>query len=407
MSRITPSNVLPPSDSRRSGRGAVFSILGVGAATAAAHLGNNFTTYLIGGLMDRFAFTPVQMGAWSMTETLAYAAAMFLLAPQVARWSPRQLMIAAGLLVVAAQLASAALVSYLPLLIGRVLTGFGFGLANSALNLAAGRQEHPARAISAGIAVQTVLFAIINIGLPLVGAHYGVSGMFAALAGLSALFTLAAGWLPAEPATPGVDPDATVTARLGAEGWRVLASMALFTFGSLAIWPFMERAAHSIGMSAVTFGRYQSVATLVSALGNLILAAIAARLQLSWSLAAAVSLCAGACAALTTVSTGLTFGLALILFNASWFICYPLLLGVAYSVDDSGGRLAVLSSAVWLLMMSLGSLATGVIAQVLGDYRLVGPLGMVICLVSGVTIWPLARRLDARKRTARLAANAA
>jgi len=146
---------------------------------------------------------------------------------------------------------------------------------------------------------------------------------------------------------------------------------------------------------------------LASALGNLILAAIAARLRLSWSLTLAVLTCAGACAALTTVSTGWAFASALILFNSSWFICYPLLLGIAYSVDGSGGRLAVLSSAVWLLMMSLGSLATGVLAQALGGYRLVGPLGMVFCVISGATIWPLARRLDSSRRLARLAVDAA
>jgi membrane protein implicated in regulation of membrane protease activity len=95
------------------------------------------------------------------------------------------------------------------------------------------------------------------------------------------------------------------------------------------------------------------------------------------------------------------------LFNASWFICYPLLLGIAYSVDGGGGRLAVLCSAVWLLMMSLGSLATGVLAQALGGYRLVGPLSMIFCVISVAIIWPLARRADASNRLARLAADPA
>ena len=374
-------------------------VLGIGAATAAAHIGNNFTTYLIGGLIDRFGFTTVQMGAWSMAETLAYAAAMFLIAPRVASLSPRLLMILAGVLVTVAQLGSAALVSFAPLFLGRLMTGFGFGLANTALNLAAGRHKHPARAISVGIAVQTLLYALINIGLPMVGARFGVAGMFGALAVLSALFTLAAGWLPSGRAKPIDGASVLGTVRLGADGWQVLAAMALFTYGSLAIWPFMERAAHSIGIPAVTFGRYQSVATLVSALGNLALAAIAARLRVSWSLILAIIICASACAALTTVSSGAAFAWALIAFNASWFICYPLLLGIAYSVDGAG-RLAVLSSAIWLLMMSLGSLSTGVLAQWLGGYQLVGPIGMVFCMGAAATIWPLARRLDHRRRTA-------
>lgn len=378
----------------------VSFVLGIGAVTAAAHMGNNFTTYLIGGLMDRFGFTPVQMGAWSMAETLAYAAAMFLIAPRVASLSPRLLMVGAGALVAAVQLWSAALTSYPPLFIGRIATGIGFGLANTALNLAAGRGEHPARAISVGIAVQTLFYALINIGLPLIGARFGVAGMFAALAALSAFFTLAAGWLPAGPGSGSSHGLPAVTPRpaLGTDGWRVLTAMALFTFGSLAIWPFMERAAHAINIPAVAFGRYQSAATLLSAVGNLALAAVIARLRLIVPLSLALITCAVACAALTTVSSGAAFALALITFNVSWFISYPLLLGIAYSVDHTG-RLAVLSSAAWLLMMSLGSLATGVLAQSLGGYKPVGPLGMVICIAAVATIWPLARRLDTSKRS--------
>jgi hypothetical protein len=385
------------SNSAATRSGTAAFVLGIGAATAAAHMGNNFTTYLIGGLMDRFGFTPIEMGAWSMAETLAYAAAMFLIAPRVARLSPRLLLLMAGVLVCAAQFGSMVLTAYPLLFVGRLATGFGFGLANTALNLAAGRTEHPARAISVGIAVQTFLYAVINVGLPLIGARFGVAGMFGALAALSAVFTLAAGWLPAGPGVPGVRPIATPLAAIGADGWRVLAAMALFTFGSLAIWPFMERAAHAIGIPAVAFGRYQSAATLLSAFGNLALAAAAARLRLTVSLTVALCICAAACAALTTVSSGPAFALSLGIFNVSWFVSYPLLLGISYAVDATG-RLAVLSSAVWLLMMSLGSLATGVIAQLLRGYRPVGPLGMGICMAAVVIIWPLARRIDADRR---------
>jgi predicted MFS family arabinose efflux permease len=371
-------------------------LIGIGIATAAAHIGNNFTTYLIGGLIDRFDFTPVQMGAWSMVETLAYAASMFLIAPRVATLSPRYLLMAAGVLVASAQVGSAGLNQYAPLLAGRIATGIGFGLANTALNLAAGRTNNPARALSIGIAVQTFLYALINLGLPIVGAQFGVAGMFCALALLSTLFTLPAVWLPSASGERLITVRAE-RADIGGEGWRVLICMALFTFGSLAIWPFMERAAHAIGLSAIIYGRYQSIATIASMAGNLGLAAVSARLTRTLPLACALLLCGVSCAALTTVTQGWAFALALVMFNASWFVSYPLLMGIGYAVDRTG-RLAVLSSAVWLLMMSLGSLATGITAQLLRSYQPVGPMGFVICLGAIVVIWPLARRLDARAR---------
>jgi predicted MFS family arabinose efflux permease len=374
------------------GHTATLLLLGIGMATAAAHIGNNFTTYLIGGLIDRFGFTPVQMGAWSMAETLSYAAAMFLIAPRVARLSPRLLMLSSGALVAAAQILSASLASYPPLFASRIVTGVGFGLANTALNLAAGRTDNPARAISAGIATQTLLYALINIGLPMIGARSGVAGMFCALAALSSILTLSAGALPAGPAAQE-SHRAAAPAALGAAGWRVLSAMALFTFGSLAIWPFMERAAHSIGISAVIYGRYQSAATVASMLGNLLLAATYSRERTAALIVTSLLICGGACCALTTVTYAPAFALALIFYNASWFVSYPLLLGIAYRVDKSG-RLAVICSAVWLLMMSLGSLATGITAQLLGGYRPVGPIGMLICLGAIVAIWPLARRSE-------------
>ena len=368
-------------------------LLGVGVATAAAHIGNNFTTYLIGGLIDRYGFTPIAMGAWTMAETLAYAAAMFLVAPKVGNLSPRRLLTVASVLIVIAQIASAGLASYPPLFIGRIATGLGFGLANTALNLAAARSTHPARAISIGIACQTILYAIINIVLPLIGARWGVSAMFVALGGLSALFALAARLLP--EASAGTDASRRAgPSPIGADGVRVLLAMALFTFGSLAIWPFMERAAHAIAIPATQFGRYQSVATLASAFGNLALAAWVARMRRTGPLALALATCGLACASLTTTGSALGFAAALILYNASWFVAYPLLLGIGYAVDP-GGRLAVLCSAVWLAMMSLGSLVTGSIAQIFGGYTAVGPIGLAFCLAALAIIWPMARRLDA------------
>ena len=379
----------------KSQRSFAFTLIGIGAASTAAHLGNNFTTYLIGGLMDRFGFTPTAMGVWNMTETLSYAAAMFVVAPRARSMDARVLAVLATVLVATAQASSALMTTFPWLLLGRIGTGLGFGLMNSAVNLAAGRTAHPARSISLGIAFQTVMFAAINIGLPIIGKDYGVAGMFTALAVLSCLLGLLALTLPGGT---GLDGDAAATAPsapIGAEGRRVLAAMALFAFGTLAIWPFMERTAHAIGLPATQFGRYQSIATLVSALGNAGLAVVVKRLPRTWPLAAALGACGLACALLTTVSTEAAFGAALIAFNVSWFLTYPLLLGLAYSIDDSG-RLAVMTTGTWLLAQSFGSLAAGVIAQNFGGYTLIGPMGALVCLAAVAVALPIAKRLDRR-----------
>ena len=370
-----------------------FTLIGIGAASAAAHIGNNFTTYLIGGLMDRYAFSPTAMGAWNMAETLSYATAMFLVAPRARAMNPRTLALLASLLVALAQAGSAFTAAFPLLLLGRLATGFGFGMMNSAVNLAAGRTAHPARWISLGIACQTVLFALVNIGLPIIGQDHGVAGMFIALAGLSAGLGMLAMMLPGGDGLRGDGAPAAANIPIGAEGVRVLAAMALFAFGTLAIWPFMERTAHAIGIPATQFGRYQSLATLLSALGNAGLAIAVKRLPRSAPLVAALGACGTACALLTTVHSEMAFAGALIAYNVTWFLTYPLLLGLAYANDDSG-RLAVMTTGTWLLSQSAGSLIAGVIAQQFGGYTPIGPLGGLICVLAIVIALPAARRLD-------------
>jgi predicted MFS family arabinose efflux permease len=381
-----------------------FTLIGIGAASAAAHVGNNFTTYLVGGLMDKFGFSPFAMGAWSMVETLSYAAAMFLVAPRARRLDARTLALGASVLVVMSQAGSALTGSYPLLLAGRVGTGLGFGILNAAVNLAAGRTEHPARWISLGIAFQTVLFAGIAIGLPQLGASHGVVGMFLGLAGVSLALGLMTLFLPggADPAVQ--DPVLAVSQPVGRDGLQVLAAMALFAFGTLAIWPFIERTANVIGVPATEFGRYQSLATLASALGNTLLAAVTARLTRAVPLALVLGACGVTCALLTTVTSPMAFAAAFIAYYVTWFLSYPMLLGLAYDCDDSG-RLAVMTTGTWLLFQSFGSLAAGAMAQAFGDYRLIGPMGALTCLVAIAVAWPLAREFDQRIGKAGRAAN--
>jgi hypothetical protein len=173
--------------------------------------------------------------------------------------------------------------------------------------------------------------------------------------------------------------------------------MALFTFGSLAIWPFIERTAGAIGIPATQFGIYQSMAVLASALGNAGLAAVINRLPRSWPLAAALGTCGLTCVLLTTVSSEAAFAASFVTFMVSWFLSYPLLLGLTYAHDDSG-RLAVMTTGTWLLAQSAGSLAAGGIAQLFGGYTVIGPIGGLICVLAIAAALPVARRLDRLER---------
>ena len=218
-----------------------------------------------------------------------------------------------------------------------------------------------------------------------------MGAMFVALGLISAALALGMLTLPDDREEAAAGEPRRVVPPMAPGGWPVLAAMALFAFGTMALWPFMERAAHAIGLPATAFGRYQSLATLLSSGGNFALTMVLARGPRRGLLEVALMTCGVMCAVLTTVNSQLIFAIALQLYNVSWYITYPLLLGLAYA-HDPHGRLAVRTTGTWLVAQSAGSLAAGYVAQQTAGYGLVGCLGMVTCAVAvGIVIWFQAR----------------
>ena len=367
--------------------------LGIAAASGAAHIGINYTPYLVGGLIDRYGFGPALMGIFSTAETLAFAIAMFAFAPRAHHVRPRRLAIAASAMIAAVQAASAFTGVWPLLAAGRLLTGFGYGMLNTAVNVGAARSVAPARAISVGISLQVLLFVVMNITIPMIGAAGGVSAEFLALAAISAALAMGMTLLPDTTAAERADAGDAVPP-IAPGGWPVLAAMALFAFGTMAIWPFMERAAHAIGLPATQFGRYQAFAMLLSSFGNFALTALLAGKPRRGLLEVALLTCGSTCALLTMVGSQWVFAVALQFYNVSWYIVYPLLLGLAYA-HDPHGRLAVRTTGTWLVAQSAGSLAAGFVAEATSGYSLVGGLGMGTCAIAVVIV----ARFQARRKS--------
>lgn len=379
----------PSAPSPRETRLSLAFCFGIAAVSCGAHLGIIYTPFLVGGLIDRYGFGPALMGIFSTAETGAFALAMFVLAPRAHALRPRRLAIGASALIAIVQAASA-LTGFYPLLVaGRLATGFGYGMLNTAVNVAAARSGAPARAISVGISLQVLVFVVLNITVPMIGAAGGVAAEFVALAAVSALL---ATLMPLLPDAAGERGDSTGSAPpMPPGGWPVLAAMALFAFGTMAIWPFMERAAHAIGLSATRFGRYQAIAMFLSSVGNFTLTALLARGPRRGLLEASLLVCGATCALLTMVSSEAVFAVALQFYNVSWYVVYPLLLGLAYR-HDPHGRLAVRTTGTWLVAQSGGALAAGFVAQATSGYALVGGLGLGTCVVAVMIVaWFQAR----------------
>ncbi|WP_051280380.1 MFS transporter [Novosphingobium acidiphilum] len=382
---MTSSQIAP----RASGVAANLPLmlcLGIAATSCAAHMGIIYTPFLVGGLMDRYGFGQFLMGWFASVETLSFAGAMFLFAPRAHAFRPRRMALVASGLIVGAQLASA-LTGFWPLLLlSRLATGFGYGTLNTAVNVAAGRSSQPERAISLGIALQVILYALLNIAVPRIGLVGGVAAIFVALGMVSG--TLALGMFALTDARADSSAQAAqAVPPIAPGGWPVLAAMALFAFGTMAIWPFMERAAHAIHLPDTTYGLYSALSMVLSSLGNFTLSWFLARGGRRGLLEWALMACGTMCAVLTLVDSQIVFGVALQIYNVSWYITYPLLLGLAYA-HDPHGRLAVRTTGTWLVAQSAGQVVAGYMAQRTSGYALVGCLGMATCAMAvGLIVW--------------------
>jgi predicted MFS family arabinose efflux permease len=343
------------------------------------------------------------MGVWSMTEMLAYAVSMFILAPRAGRLSLPALAGGAALLAATGQILSAVLDSYVLLVLLRVATGTGFGLLNTAVNVFAARTRNPDKAISFAMAIQTALFAAMGFALPKAGEFGGRPGMFLALGAfvlvLIPFMLLQPSGAPERRPAPGVASRAQPWPKLR-HAAPMVAATSLFTFGSLAIWPFTERIGLAAGIDRAGFGALTSLSNVLgfaACLGGGLLGARFGRTlpALAFLLASGV-----ACFVQAAPPNAQAFAIAFVANYVLWFLAYPALIGAACALDPVG-RLPTLCTASWLLSQAAGSVLAGAAGDA-GDNAAIGWLGLVCCASAAVVFLFVSIPLDRAARARRL-----
>nr|WP_246781329.1 MFS transporter [Rhodoblastus sphagnicola] len=366
---------------------------------------NSLGPFVVGGLIEELHFSATRMGVWSMTEMLAYAAAMFLLTPRAGRLSLPALACVAALLAATGQILSAVLDSYVLLVLLRVATGTGFGLLNTAVNVFAARTKNPDQAISFAMAIQTALFAAMGFALPKAGELAGRPGMFLALGvfvlALIPFMLLQPSGAPGRRPAPGLAPSRQPWPSLR-HSLPMLAATALFTFGSLAIWPFTERIGLAAGIDRAGFGALTSLSNVlgfVACVGGGLLGARFGRTgpALLFLLASGA-----ACFVQAAPPNAQAFAIAFVANYALWFLAYPALIGAACALDPVG-RLPTLCTASWLLSQAAGSVLAGAAGDA-GNYAAIGWLGLICCAGAAAVFLCVSLPLDRAARARRLRA---
>ncbi|MFT8445250.1 MAG: MFS transporter [Acetobacter orientalis] len=361
----------------------LITLAAISAADCAAHSMNSLGPFAVGELIKSGQMTAAQAGLWSSIEMLSYAAAMTGIAPHVNRVRLRMLALVAAGCVVVAQTGSAYLHVFWGLLCLRGLSGLGLGALNTVVNVGASRIGQPVFVLSFVMVVQTVVFSASSLFLPYVGKVLGQKGIFLLLACIVLLLMPLMRLLPNRPHKTAEAPQAAHPA----SGQEIAALLAVlcYTGGSLAVWPFTERIAASVGLTPNAFGALSAFANIF----GLCVCLVSVRLSQNKSnmrlLSPALILTGVICIFQAWPPSWLFFNAAFSLNYALWFFIYPSLVGVTCLIDPSG-KLASRSGGVWMLSQAATTLLAGVAGNS-GQYMWVGFFGFLLCLVSAICIF--------------------
>lgn len=356
------------------------TLAAISAADCAAHSMNSLGPFAVGELIKSGQMTAAQAGIWSSVEMLSYAAAMTGIASHVNRVRLRQLALVAAGCVIVAQAGSAYLHVFWGLLGLRVLSGCGLGALNAVVNVGASRIGQPVFVLSFVMVVQTIVFSASSLFLPYVGKVSGQMGIFLILALIVLVFTPLMRLLPktvnkTEPALQAAKP-------VSGQAIAALLAVLCYTGGSLAVWPFTERIAASVGLTPGAFGFLSAFANFFGLLACLVSVRLSRNTASLRLLSPALILTGVICIFQAWPPSWLVFNAAFSLNYALWFFIYPALVGLTCLVDPSG-KLASRAGGAWMLSQAATTLLAGVAGNS-GHYMWVGFLSFLLCLTSAI-----------------------
>lgn len=254
------------------------------------------------------------------------------------RWNWRMVGLCAALLFIAANIASAFVSSFEPLLVLRFMSALGggtlmvIGLASVVLS------NQRDRVYGLWVCGQLVLGAIGLWILPGLFAKFGLAALYIALAGLMTLSLPLVRYYPANMEKSVGKGDAKTPA--GSRRRAVIGILGLLGFyiGLSGVWTFIGSIASDAGIGVESTGQLLSTATILGIVGSLAATGIGGRIPRSLSLLAGYAVMAGSILLLLGGPQVARFAAAAFAFKFIWTFVLPFILGTI-SDQDSDGRL--------------------------------------------------------------------
>ena len=339
---------------------------------------SSLTPFLVGGVIDALGFSEIQAGWLGTYEMTAVALTAMLMAPRMARISRVRVGIWGALLAGSAQLGSAFLESYEPLVVARLAAGIGSGLVLAATTAAAAAARNPDRLY--GYATASYMGAITLMTpaeASIIDAH-GIAGGYAALGGLYLLGLPALAWL-GRAARGSEVRDAPLEPLPRGRLLLLVALMAMIGLAASPIWAFMERFGVQLGIGAERIGVIASIGLLAGLATALATGAVGPRWGRTRPLILAFMLLGISGLSFGIVSSEAAYLGVIVLFLVA-FLFLQVFLFATVSAFDPAGRAGPAAAGGFNLALGPGPALGGVLVSS-GSYAALGWFSLSACLL--------------------------
>ena len=352
--------------------------------------------------MNRFDLDEAVIGVMFSQEIMVYALAMLFIAGPLSRFSRMKVAMIGGILLIIANLVSAATESFELLRVMRLLGGMSAALIGAAGTASAASSLNPQRVFAIVTVTWGLMAALQPVLVPYLTVYYGSSGAYYGMAGVVLLFFPLFGWLipPSKTECDTVTNNALlvnqkltplqkIAEHLGVRNTPnaryalvIMFGLFIYEIGQGAIQVFLEQIGLRTGLDEFIVGQVIGVAMIGGLLGAVLAGWIGSRFGNVKPLLVAIVLNIVFASALALAESPAVFAVVEFLWTFSYYFLLPYVMGVLSEMDEKG-RWAVAVDAVWWLGTAPGA-AVGTMAVATGGYLMLSftPLmGGLACLI--------------------------
>lgn len=347
---------------------------------------------IVGAMADNLSISAKQLGFLAAADMLGAALGTLIIAPKVHRVNWRIVAVVSILIMVIGNMLSTVFEAFFALLLIRLFTGTGQGVAMGTGCAAMAHTRDPDKLIAIYIVIALLFGAAGLYILPFILDGGNLNAVFISLAIIAALSLICVFWIPVnahggqsihESNAVGCQGD---TVRPMFKGLAVLAVLIYF-MAQGTIWAYVERMGVAAAISLQDIGAALGVCSLFGAAGG------ATAIMLGSHYGRLLPLLISAVLSIIGLSILLgdfqfmAYTLAVSLFNFGWNFTYPYQLA-AIGFVDSSARLVALSVAMQTLGLAVGPAFVGFFISN-NDYAIANWLSGAWILISTLLILPV------------------